>query len=213
MGRPIIDLTGRVFGRLTVVEQVPQPAWDTAHCRKWWLCRCACGKLHRIRGNHLKSGAQSCGCENRAAVAKACTTHGLYKSREYGIWASMIQRCHNPNAQLFERYGAKGLVVDPRWRQFVNFYADMGPSPDGFSLDRIENAKGYAPDNCRWADAFQQNRNRSLSNWIEWEGERLTVSEWARKLRVTRNTVKDRWSKHQSLSPRLTRRLGIQAPV
>jgi hypothetical protein len=115
----------------------------------------------------------------------------------------MIQRCHNPNNMLFQHYGAKGLTVDQRWRSFPNFYADMGPSPEGYSLDRLDNAKGYAPGNCRWANAFEQNRNRSLSNWIEWNGERLTVSEWSRKLRVGRNTVKARWKKHQSLaSPR-----------
>ncbi len=200
MGRPVIDLTGRVFGRLTVVEQVPQPAWDTGHCVKWWLCRCECGKNSRVRGHHLKAGTQSCGCLNRELVSTSCTKHGLYKSREYGIWASMIQRCCNPTAILFPRYGGKGLTVDDRWRDFANFYADMGPAPDGHSIDRIDNAKGYAPGNCQWSDAFQQNRNRSLSNWIEWGGERLTVSEWSRKLRVSRNTVKSHWKQHQSLS-------------
>jgi len=121
----------------------------------------------------------------------------------------MLQRCHNPNAPMFARYGAKGLIVDPRWREFANFYADMGPSPANYSLDRIDNAKGYGPGNCRWADAFEQNRNRSLSNWIEWNGERLTVSEWARKLRVGRNTIKRRWSKHQSLATRQLRRPAL----
>jgi len=158
-----------------------------------------------MRGNHLKNGARSCGCQNREAVRAATTKHGLYKSREYGIWASMIQRCTNPTAMLFPKYGGKGLTVDPHWRQFVNFYADMGPAPKNYSLDRLDNAKGYGPNNCRWANAFEQNRNRSLSNWIEWNGERLTVSEWARKLRVGRNTIKARWSKHHSLAAHHTR--------
>lgn len=210
MGRPIIDLTGRVFGRLTVVEQVPQPARDKGHCVKWWSCRCECGKVLSMRGKHLKATGQSCGCLNRELIRKATTKHGLYKSREYGIWASMIQRCTNPKAVLFPRYGGLGLTVDTRWRKFEHFYADMGPAPDAHSLDRVDNAKGYAPGNCRWADAFEQNRNRSLSNWIEWNGERLTVSEWARKLRVGRNTVKARWARHGSL---VSRRSGNQAPV
>ena len=125
----------------------------------------------------------------------------MHKRREYGIWQSMLQRCHNPNAQLFNRYGAKGLIVAPRWRaSFVNFFADMGPCPDGYSLDRIDNALGYVPGNCRWSDSFQQNQNRALSHWIEWNGERLTVSQWARKLRVTRNTIKHRWNTHRSLA-------------
>lgn len=201
MGRPVIDLTGRVFGRLTVLKQTPQPAWDSGHCVKWWLCRCECGTVHRYRGHHLKAGAQSCGCQLREAVLKATTKHGMYKTREYSIWASMIQRCHNPRSVSFAKYGAKGLMVDPRWRTFPPFYADMGPCPKGYSIDRIENAKGYAPGNCRWADNFQQNGNRSLSHWIEWDGKRLTVSEWARTLRVTRNTVKNRWLVHRDLSP------------
>ena len=201
MGRPIIDLTGRIYGCLTVVKLVPQPEWDTGHCVKWWLCRCTCGTEKAIRGNHLKRGAKSCGCQQREAVRRATVKHGRYKTREYRIWSSMVQRCSNPNAVLFHRYGAKGLIVDPSWRTFQQFFADMGPCPTNYSLDRIDNAKGYAPGNCRWADIFEQNRNRSMSNWIEWNGERLTVSEWARKLRITRNTVKNRWQKHHNLYP------------
>ncbi len=206
MGRPVIDLTGKVFERLTVLGRAETPKWDTTGII-WWLCRCTCGNEHKYRGNHLKSGAKSCGCQGREAVRDATRKHGMYKSREYDIWAHILQRCENPKNPLYARYGAKGLTVDPSWRTFVQFYADMGPSPEGSSLDRIDNSKGYTPGNCRWADIFLQNRNRSLSNFIEWNGERLTVSEWSRKLHVTRNTIKNRWLKHQSLSPLIVRHL------
>lgn len=83
--------------------------------------------------------------------------------RLYWVWAAMIQRCHNPANKRFADYGERGVAVCDRWRRsFQAFFDDMGDAPAGMSIDRINNAEGYAPGNCRWATKFEQAANRSL---------------------------------------------------
>jgi hypothetical protein len=86
--------------------------------------------------------------------------HGMYGSPTYKSWDCMVQRCTNPKNKNFPDYGGSGVSVCDRWRDFVNFYADMGCRPEGTSLDRKDNALGYEPDNCRWADAYIQRKNQ-----------------------------------------------------
>lgn len=81
--------------------------------------------------------------------------------RVYWVWAAMIQRCENPENSAYPNYGAKGITVCPRWREsFDNFAGDMGPRPPGALIERVDSAKGYGPDNCKWASRREQNRNR-----------------------------------------------------
>jgi len=88
--------------------------------------------------------------------------HGLRKTKEFGIWWQMIQRCRNPNHKAFPRYGGRGIRVCDRWQEFTAFLDDMGPKPDGLSLDRIDNNGNYEPSNCQWATSKQQTNNREL---------------------------------------------------
>jgi hypothetical protein len=87
---------------------------------------------------------------------------GRFPKAEYTVWYGMIRRCTNPRDPGFPSYGARGIGVSPRWREdFMVFFADMGPRPSlGHSIDRLDNARGYEPDNCRWATKSQQQRNR-----------------------------------------------------
>lgn len=102
-------------------------------------------------------------------------------SRLYWVWADMLSRCNNPNHKGFANYGGRGIAVCDRWRQFAAFEADMGARPDGGMLDRIDNDKGYSPDNCRWATRQEQNSNRRNCIYVSDGDERITLKELCRR--------------------------------
>lgn len=157
----LVDMTGIRVGRLVVSERAPV----TLGGRVAWICECDCGGRLVTTGKNLRDGkTSSCGCLRREKSAEALRTHGHGSSRKgrsptFVSWANMIQRCTDPMATSFKRYGAIGVVVCCRWRTFEHFLADMGERPPGTSLDRINPHGNYEPGNCRWADAKTQANN------------------------------------------------------
>lgn len=93
---------------------------------------------------------------------EAIITHGKSNSVEYTAWDSMLQRCTNKNSQSYFLYGGRGINVCDRWLRFENFYFDMGDRPNGLTLERLKNDKGYYPENCVWATSLEQSHNRGI---------------------------------------------------
>lgn len=183
------DLTGRRFDRLLVLAP--------AAAQGKWLCRCVCGTKREVWATHLKRGnTRSCGCLNSEVVAArnvAEAEHGMWRSNEFAIWQGMIQRCsEHVEASKRKVYYERGIRVCDRWRaSFVSFYEDMGPRPSKkHSLDRIENDKGYEPGNVRWATASQQANNKRNNVWVEHDGVRKTVAQFAEEHGLSRCCVR-----------------------
>jgi len=110
----------------------------------------------------------------------------------YSVWASMHDRCRNPNFRQWNRYGGRGIKVCERWKSYEAFAADLGPRPEGFTLDRIDNDGDYEPLNCRWTDRKTQAMNRACAVWVEVEGVRYRAVELARRAGVKTDTIVQR---------------------
>lgn len=162
------DLTGQRFGRLVVVER----AGSNERKHATWLCRCDCGKTITLLGYNLRSGnTNSCGCLNSDEARKRFITHNMSRSRLYNVWSGMKRRCCNPNSQRYHQYGGRGITICNEWlHDFQAFYEwamangyDENAAHGQCTIDRIDNDKGYSPDNCRWVDMKTQRHNRSDS--------------------------------------------------
>jgi hypothetical protein len=116
----------------------------------------------------------------------------------------MIQRCTNPNNPRYARYGGRGIAVCERWRSFESFLQDMGPRPEGKTLDRVNVDGDYEPGNCRWATPAEQNRNMKRNRVLEWNGRSLCVCDWAKQLGISPITLRSRlrlgWTVEQALT-------------
>lgn len=115
--------------------------------------------------------------------------HGMRRTRTYTIWSSMMARCLNPNSEAFPSYGGRGITVCERWTEFTAFFEDMGTAPRDRSIDRIDNDKGYSPDNCRWATRSEQNRNRRNVRLLTVDGETASMVEWSERHGVALKTI------------------------
>lgn len=174
----MIDMVGKKFGRLTVVE------FDRLEKHKtYWKCACDCGLTVVASGNNLRSGnTKSCGCLHREKVAemgKANTKHGEghdNKTRLYTIWCGMRQRCNNESHHAWGLYGGKGVKLCDEWNDYTNFkdWATKNGYADNLSIDRIDPSKGYCPENCRWLtpseNTARANKNHTTRKVIRGEG-------------------------------------------
>lgn len=174
----IMDLRGQTYGRLTVLGET-----NKRYGNRYWLCRCECGTETAVEHSSLRGGhTRSCGCLHREIVLDMFQTHGMSNTSEYASWESMLGRCTNPSNTAYPYYGGRGIEVCSRWRQFENFYEDMGPKPSPkHTIDRIDNDGNYEPANCRWATKLQQIRNtRMQSNPDVGIGKRPSGKYWVR---------------------------------
>ena len=184
------NLQGIRFGRLIVIKEGGR---GNAGQLKW-VCRCDCGSMKEIRAQNLMLGNTiSCGCAHKEQLIKRNTKHGQTVGgripTEYTIWSQMKDRCLNPNAEPYEDYGGRGIKVCKRWvgkNGYANFFKDMGKRPSkNHSLDRFPNNDGdYKPSNCRWGTQAEQSRNKRNNVWLEHDGKRMIMADWATELNM-----------------------------
>lgn len=197
MGK-LIDLTGQRFGRLVVLQYTGKDKRNQAR----WDCRCDCGNITNVSTQNLKCGnVQSCGCSRKGINS----THKQSRSRLYKIWCAVVQRTKNPNNPNYAYYGKRGITVCDSWSTFEPFrdWALENGYSENLTIDRIDNDKGYSPDNCRWIDRKQQAENRRSNHFLIYKGETKTLGQWATQFGMKRTTLCKRlnngWSIEEAL--------------
>lgn len=189
---------GNVYDRLTVVSG---PSGGVGRGRERWSCRCVCGNETLTQADNLRYRARnSCGCGRRDFCRKHFTTHGLTKNGrndapEFRIWCDMRRRCRP--AKKFRadtaNYHARGIRVCRRWSGplgFRHFLEDIGNRPSGkHSIERLDNHKGYSPENCQWATRKTQNRNRRNNRILTLGGRSRCLSAWAEEVSLKPATL------------------------
>lgn len=171
--------------------------------------QCDCGKtIPIINGNVERGATKSCGCYQKS-FSRAGNPHRKHSgkgTRLYHIWKSMRERCNNPNASNYERYGAKGTSVCKEWDDFSVFrdWALSHGYNEQLTIDRIDGSRGYTPDNCRWSTYKEQARNLKSNHMIEYAGETHCISEWAEIRGMNIGTLHNRivrgWSVERALN-------------
>lgn len=203
------NLIGRRFGRLVVKSASENsPVGKQGRTITEWNCVCDCGKVSKVASNSLLQGnTRSCGCLAVEVQRKIHTTHGATTGgiiREYRIWSNMKNRCSNPKSNRFHRYGGRGIKVCQRWMKFENFLNDMGRCPDGLTLERKDNNKGYEPSNCKWATKMEQANNMMANRILSNGGTSKTLAQWARETGIGYGAIYARLKRGWSIGRALT---------
>lgn len=187
------NVIGEKFGRLTVLEDAPDKTYKNGGRDRIEKCQCDCGNIVYVKLGKLKSGhTKSCGCYHDECCKQRATKHGLKNTRLYRIWSNMKSRCNNPNTDFFYIYGEKGIKVCSEWNDFEKFYlwAVENGYNDNLTIDRIDNSKGYYPDNCRWATFVEQANNKTNNHIIEYNNKKYTMKEFSDEFNILYGSIK-----------------------
>lgn len=212
MSRQYIDLTGRRYGRLTVIDFSRR-----GNNKVYWNCECDCGNTKEVSSSHLGSGTtKSCGCLKRETSRKTRTNHGLSKgtdgkvTRLFQIWGAMKKRCTNPNDKSYKNYGARGITFHEDWSEYINFHnwAMANGYENGLSIERVDNDGDYEPVNCKWIELADQARNRRSSVFVDYKGERMLAMDLDKRMNFPEGTIKRRMDLGWSLEKSVNEPLG-----
>jgi hypothetical protein len=196
---------GQRFTRLVIVSQpivTPNPCEKSPRRNTFsYRCLCDCGNESVVICHKLThERTRSCGCLRddvpRDQIRSLSRKHGFLagggkRPPEYGVWCGMKRRCYNEADKDYSRYGGRGIRICDRWRDsFAAFYEDIGPRPSpAYQVERDDNNGPYSPDNCRWATAKEQAENKRSNVFLEHDGKRLTIAEWARVTGIGETTI------------------------
>lgn len=193
-----VDLTGKRFNYLTVVAFERKGK----NYKSYWRAKCDCGKETVVQGYKLTSGqTKSCGCYNHFLLNSGSRKkHGMSKTPIYSTWLRMISRCHNEKDKRYSFYGERGISVCDEWKNSFDSFYDWAikngyketKNPYELTIDRIDNNKGYYPENCRWVNMTIQSNNTRKNVHITYNGETLTIAEAARKYNMPYKTLHKR---------------------
>lgn len=186
------DFVGARYGRLIVLSDAPNRAKN-----RYFNCECDCGNLTEVGYASLATGdTTSCGCfaREQRRTRRPNLKHGLALTPEYFTWIRIKTRCFNKKAPKYPDYGGRGITMCDEWKaSFEAFLTHVGQKPAwAFSLDRVDNNRGYEPGNVRWATATEQANNRRSNLVVTHGGVTLTIAEWARRLNVNPDTLTQR---------------------
>lgn len=211
----VYDLVGQRFGRLVVLEKEKRNIPKTKRTCVWWRCECDCGSIVIVPTTRLVTGVtKSCGCYKADASAKRLTTHGHgHGERLYGVWSTMKQRCYYVGSPSYANYGAKGITVCDEWLHNYDSFRSWALSNGydetairgKFTVDRIDQSKGYSPDNCRLVDMQVQNSNKRSNVYLTLNGETATLAEMARRHNISDSTLRGRLNSGWSVEDALTK--------
>ena len=201
-----IDMTGWIMSEHGVPDsriKVLYNAGKDKHGAYMWMCKCLCGsdRIWKVSGGNLRSGhVISCGCLQKEIMSKVKTRHGdSHKNRLYTIWCGMKSRCFNKNNSAYMNYGGRGISMCEEWIEsyadFKNWAINNGYN-DSLTIERINVDGNYEPNNCKWATWKEQGNNTRRNDFIEYNGEKHTITEWAEKIGVLPSTLWARINKY-----------------
>lgn len=198
-----LDLVGKKFNRLLVVKKAGRKNYKVM-----WECVCDCGNTTFVNTFYLiNSKIRSCGCLHKEQLIERNTTHNQRHTKLYETWKKMRDRCNRPNATQYKDYGGRGIKVCEEWdKSFQAFYdwSYANGYDDNLTIDRIDNNKGYYPENCRWATYKEQMRNKRTNHIITYKNQSQCISQWCEELNLSYSAVTGRlrrgWSVEKALS-------------
>lgn len=169
---------GNIFGNWTILYKTS---------KRKVVCRCNCGTIKELYRTNLGSEKSiSCGCSRKS---------GAENTKLYNIWSSMKDRCLNKNHKFYKDYGGRGILICNEWiinvSSFYNWAIANGYK-EGLTIDRVDNDRGYEPDNCRWATRLEQANNKRNNLNITFNGVAKTVAEWSREYKLNNKTILSR---------------------
>lgn len=213
MGRKAIDLTGKRFGKLTAISIDHKSEEST---RVYWKCVCECGGNRIVSNDHLRNGdITDCGCYRKHL--SHWNKHGMSDSRLYRIWSLMKGRCFNEKRKEYKNYGGRGISVCSEWLDAKTFieWALKNGYEDNLTLDRIDNDKGYQPNNCRWVSRSDQSNNKRNNRLFTHAGETKTMAQWANDNNLPYYILKKRidklgWSFEKAISEPINQKYSIK---
>lgn len=201
------DLTGMRFGRLTAIKRIADHIEPSGRKVAMWECACECGNTIAVPAKRLKGGiTKSCGCLQKDHPNG--TKHGFAHTTLYNIYKGMIKRCYYKSENGYKNYGGRGIAVCDEWKndneKFFAWAIDNGYR-NGLTIDRIDNSKGYCPENCRWVDMKAQCNNRRSNHIITYNNKSQTLTQWAEEYGIPPKTLSARilslkWNTEKALT-------------